>query len=852
MTDGAFPPSELLRHANWVAQLARALARDEHDAADLEQATWAAVLARPPAHPGNVRGFLGAVLRNVWRQDRRQDRRDAARRRVLGAALEPETAASTTDVVERAAAQRRVVDQVLALDEPYRSTVLLRFFDGHTVPCIAERQGVPAATVRTRLQRALQQLRLRLCAGGRGRGLGAALAPLLVPTPTVSPWSLLPVLAMKTKLALGLGAAAVAVGLWIATSSGPEASPTAPALAADNGVAPAPRSDSVAAPAPEPGAGRTLAATPAPAPAAAGRDAVPAAVTVRGEVRSSEDRPLPELTLRGRGRGGEVATARSDRFGAFAIELRADGEIAVDDAGWTTVLQAVVSVAAPPRSALVVAARAVRVGGVVVDEAGAPVAEAGVEVVLPEGFRARFTANADAASARAFGARSDLAGRFALDEAPVVEGALLQVAHPSFEPAQLPLPRADDGALRVVLRRPAAADDVVRGQVVTADGAPAANAWVALGERSVRADDAGGFALEGRDQGELLAVVPGNSPARVARPTTGWPAFVLVRLPAAPQTIRGRVLDGAGEPVANARVWATDPTPFGPADGDRVVAEGLALGGLTRGDLRELMRDGGAAVDPGELLRTRPLAIWPWARCAADGSFVLTGLLDRTYDLRAMNDDTLLQADLPGVRAGAVDVEIRLPRDGVFAELRGRVVGRDGAPVANVRVVPMCDAIRVQGSTIHAQAAATRTDADGRFHLREVPRQAAYLRLDGESILPLEYGRGHAGGLDDLLAGAGAAVVVEVRLRMHVQVEWADAGVEGSLRVLDADGEAVPIDVFEGRGRRTTQSLAFADGRTPVFVVPDTAVTLVLLQGEHEVRREPLVLVAGDVNRLRY
>ena len=59
------------------------------------------------------------------------------------------------------------------------------------------------------------------------------------------------------------------------------------------------------------------------------------------------------------------------------------------------------------------------------------------------------------------------------------------------------------------------------------------------------------------------------------------------------------------------------------------------------------------------------------------------------------------------------------------------------------------------------------------------------------------------------------------------------------------------LNVFQGRGRTSTDELPLAEGRSPVFVVPDTAAVLVLKKDGKEVAREPLNLRAGDVNTLR-
>ena len=64
--------------------------------------------------------------------------------------------------MERLERQQRVADAVRALPEPYRSTLLYRYLDELPMRAVAERTGVPEATVRKRLERGLQLLRERL------------------------------------------------------------------------------------------------------------------------------------------------------------------------------------------------------------------------------------------------------------------------------------------------------------------------------------------------------------------------------------------------------------------------------------------------------------------------------------------------------------------------------------------------------------------------------------------------------------------------------------------------------------------------------------------------------------------
>ena len=62
------------------------------------------------------------------------------------------------EIASRLELERRVVDAVAELDEPYRSTLILHFYDGLKPVEIARHLGIPDATVRVRLKRALEKV----------------------------------------------------------------------------------------------------------------------------------------------------------------------------------------------------------------------------------------------------------------------------------------------------------------------------------------------------------------------------------------------------------------------------------------------------------------------------------------------------------------------------------------------------------------------------------------------------------------------------------------------------------------------------------------------------------------------
>jgi RNA polymerase sigma-70 factor (ECF subfamily) len=180
-------PEDLLAHADFVRDVARSLVLDEASASDISQQTWLAAIKHPPGAGKSTKSWFARVVGNLARDLFRSESR---RRRREEAVAIPEKAPSTAEVVEREETRRQVVEAVLNLDEPYRSTVLLRFYESLSTKDVAVSQGVPLETVRTRLKRGLAKLRDRLdrIYNGDRRSWCLALAPLagLRPAPTAT------------------------------------------------------------------------------------------------------------------------------------------------------------------------------------------------------------------------------------------------------------------------------------------------------------------------------------------------------------------------------------------------------------------------------------------------------------------------------------------------------------------------------------------------------------------------------------------------------------------------------------------------------------------------------------------
>lgn len=144
-----------LAESRWVRSLARAIARDPGRSEDLAQEAWVVALRRDSG--GDVpRGWMGGVLRNLARTQRRGEQRRKSREE---RAARGEAQPSAEEAVRRAELQQAVVRAVLDLEEPYRSTVLLRYLEELSVAEVAKRTHSNPSTVRVRSHRGLALLR---------------------------------------------------------------------------------------------------------------------------------------------------------------------------------------------------------------------------------------------------------------------------------------------------------------------------------------------------------------------------------------------------------------------------------------------------------------------------------------------------------------------------------------------------------------------------------------------------------------------------------------------------------------------------------------------------------------------
>ena len=260
----------LLAQAGWLRRFARALLGSAEDAEDLAQDTLVAAWQHPA---GGGRAWLAAVARNLavdrFRSDARRERREEAARDWGDGRV-----ATSEELIGNAQIHRKVAEAVVNLAEPFRQTLVLRFYQGLTSAQIARKLREPEGTIRWRVKEGLDRVRreLDVCHGNDRSAWVAALAPLL-PRPNTAAPCARPLRAARTLPApLVLAAAALAVlsvailAIGLRTTRGKVATndpapstgsapawPTTPAVRLNLANPATPQTDAVATPVPGPG-----------------------------------------------------------------------------------------------------------------------------------------------------------------------------------------------------------------------------------------------------------------------------------------------------------------------------------------------------------------------------------------------------------------------------------------------------------------------------------------------------------------------------------------------------------------------------------------------------------------------
>lgn len=707
---------ELARHAVFVRRIAGPLVRgDVAGADDVAQEAVACVLARPPRRIDALRAFLATTVRRLVVRRGRDERRRSAREAVVARA-------EGVDGGDDARVQilEQVTAGVATLGEPYRRTVLARYYEGLAPRQIASREGVSVGAVHTRLRRAHEMLRARLdreVEGGRGVWTLGLLA-----------WSSPPAAGVPVAVSPdAVGGAPVGAAPTTAVSSG--------ALVAAGGVLGVSKVWSSSAVV---GGIVLLACAVGWSQGWFGK---PRQVPL-GEKAGVGDRLQGELARRGEATEGE----RSDGPSAERVEVDSPTLVAETD---------------PPTLQVQVLWRDDR----------APVPDVGIDLLFWEAedpFRERVQL------------RTDSEGFLRVDDPPATGRVLLNAALGGGGSVEL----AEQGLTEEVLLLPRGRTLDGRvldsADVPVAD----ASIWVSdygndyHGEVVARTGPRGRFHLVGVGEGRSIAAfahdcLPGPM-QRIDELAVDEEAILRLQRDRSVAALAVEVVDVAGQPVVGAELRidaAVAGLELGSLreerpgrvvqldDTGRALVEGLAPGatkvairapgGLALTSMRlELLpgehRDLRVVMQPGVSLRGRVLAAtgeaveraevqvgeysafdaW-FTRSRVDGSFTLTGLpVDRAFGVRVERDGVgRAERSFEAAAGTALEWNVVLDPGAVF---RARVVGDDDVPRVGWSVYAISDALEGDNGTLWSRS--VKTDENGRLLLTAVPD--ANLRLE--------------------------------------------------------------------------------------------------------------------------
>jgi RNA polymerase sigma-70 factor (ECF subfamily) len=867
------PSADLLvAHVGWIRELARHMVADAHVAEDIAQEACVAALEKPPAPPENelrLRAWLASVMRNALRQRGRSEQRREAREE---RAARSERTESSDRLVERVALERALAAAVLELDEPYRTTLLLRFFEDLPPREIARREQVSVNTVHSRITRGLARLRERF---DREHGNRAMWMGMFVPLAAKSSGGITAVPAtiggwiVNAKVMLGL-VGVVVIGTLVALST-----LTKDETSASSGSAPVAASaldrsaQSLASNAPpatieghtERAPGIAAADRPLAAKTPANDAATGASRTIRGRVLDEQAAPLSGVRVHLEDATPAIET-ESGAGGRFELTTSAtSGRISAASPRWVSVRAGVFQPGATV-DPLVIVAPSIDLGGQVVDPDGQSLSRVRVDLRLPRGFETRFAQILEATSVLGWGTFTDDDGRFDLEHMPRVEGSTLGAVADGYQPASVACPMLTDRGVVIALKRPEVElHGALRGQVLDQNGAGVPEARVAAGLTSTLCDAQGMFAIDLErcvTADTINAVKAGFLPAVMERPDTpsatksGWPEFVVLRLGGEALSIGGVVVDAEKKPKSGVRIWLADATPFGLIGRVPVQMESLTAGApippqIVESAAQVPAKDGDDFMDL-RMSSAKSSVFWRWMPAERDGSFEFDGLADRTYRLRVLDEKTLELVTSDPIRAGSRNVEIVMPRSKMHPRLAGRVVSTTHVPQAGVRVRLEREAYgtrsRVFGGTALYQAFEPResvtTDGEGRFEFKDVPVEGLSIRFDGDKIVPTERAVAANDHAEDL--------VIEVELRCYIDVRLkpplarADA-----IAVRDGDGQPLDVMMLSAGHFNAYTDVPLVDGRSGVVSVSPRTRTLLLLKNGELVEKRDLELVPGSV-----
>jgi len=556
---------------------------------------------------------------------------------------------------------------------------------------------------------------------------------------------------------------------------------------------------------------------------------VPKTFRVRGRVVDSKGATVPGLAIaRNDARDQTLGVSAFD--GTFEFELKADyARLATIADEWVTIYLGVFDHTQAAREVLVVVAPGIKLAGHVVDamegSGGEGVGGARLDIQVLYGSLPGFPLPLHASEAARFETQAGENGAFDFGEAPALGQLRIQTQAEGFRIDQQPVPALSTSDLTIGLKRNPSGRAAASGFVLHVDRSPASGASVHLGGQLVEVDELGAFRLELPERvedgvslvatkaGFQAAILP-DFDARVEA-AAGHPAPVTLVLGGPALSIAGKLVDSDERPLALWKIALVDATPL-----TQMVWPSATV---------ERMTSGSDAGVTGE-----------------DGSFQFGGLSARAYSLRAYATGTLVSLTSEPIQAGKQDVVLRLPADSIVPELTGRVVARDGSPLArvfvNVRYVTESSHV----GSVTSQGSSTQTADDGSWTLQKVPRRHVTIFAGGDDIMPTEV------KIEEL--ELTKPIVITAMRRCHFRIEGVakDQGV-ARFKVQDSRGTTLTMMQFQGSGAANFDWYWFVDGATDALAVSEAAAKIVFLDHTNkELGSRDVQLSPHEVTVVRY
>jgi hypothetical protein len=632
---------------------------------------------------------------------------------------------------------------------------------------------------------------------------------------------------LRSTAGLALLAIAIGVLLYLLLNADP-----APERDLDASPSRIPALPVVAAPAPlvidseraaqDPGPAPPVAAAEPPAPPPIAPVASPSPQRVRGRALQTDGRPIAGVDIVAESnRLQRLATSASDGF--FDFELTAKhARLHVSSSEWITLHCAMYDGTA--RELYVIATPSIALAGRVLGEDGRALADARIAIDEPYDALSEFPLPRHTTNPVGYGTRSGTDGAFAFDAAPAYAKLQLVTSADGYDTDSRALPSSATLDLVIVLRKNADIAEEILGVVVHADGSPAVGASVHFGTAKAVVDERGQFrlalekwvppeqALVAAKQGFQAALIEDYS--AVVASAQRHPAPVRLVLGAEALSISGTIVGADGEPRSGWIVSLLDPT---------ALAQSVPVPSAER-----------------ETLGKRVVH-----ETKADGAFTLGGLRARDYRLQAYDKTTLVSLASEPLAAGTQDAVLRVPADALVERIQGRVVARDGKPLAAVHLSVQYVTERSKYGASMQGGSRTQSAEDGSWSLDNVPRRGVSLLVGNDETIPLQY---PLDGVD-----LDRPIVLTPLRRCHFRIENGPTKPQQiGFQVYDAQDRELDLMQIQGNGWMSTKGGLLIDGSCQTLAVSEDAVLIRLHDRGSVVASRALTLVPNEVTVVRF